>query len=288
MAIECKHGQLARSCNICALEAELAEVTAQRDKLQELINAPEVEPALVVEVEPDYWHRGHYCEGSKPHINPLKVWELPVGTKLYTAPPAPSVPDGWRPFLTDVITAAGLLEHGKRDKGLAGRIGKFAFDAMRAAPTPAEPPTDLPTWENGDDPLVGGGLISRGVVDFATVGIWPTKPAPSVPVEPMENIALNEWLDKTEWVQKQLNTFPVSSLGMHRADVMRLEIDRLRKLLAAPQPPKLSDERILELWASNSGRPVTMGKARIIAQARAIERELFLMKGAIYTVEVQK
>jgi hypothetical protein len=57
--------------------------------------------------------------------------------------PAPSVPDGWRPFLTDVITAAGLLEHGKRDKGLAGRIGKFAFDAMRAAPTPAEAPADL-------------------------------------------------------------------------------------------------------------------------------------------------
>ena len=43
---------------------------------------------------------------------------------------------------------------------------------------------------------------------------------------------------------------------------------------AAPPPPKLSDERILEIWASNSGRPVTMGKARIIAQARAIEREI--------------
>ena len=43
----------------------------------------------------------------------------------------------------------------------------------------------------------------------------------------------------------------------------------------APTPPKLSDERILELWASNSGRPVTMGKARIIAQARSIEREIF-------------
>ena len=45
-------------------------------------------------------------------------------------------------------------------------------------------------------------------------------------------------------------------------------------LEAAPQPPRLSDERILEIWASNSGRPVTMGKARIIAQARAIEREI--------------
>ena len=40
------------------------------------------------------------------------------------------------------------------------------------------------------------------------------------------------------------------------------------------KPTKLSDERILEIWASNSGRPVTTGKARIIAQARAIEREI--------------
>ena len=47
-------------------------------------------------------------------------------------------------------------------------------------------------------------------------------------------------------------------------------------LESAPQPPKLSDERILELWASNSGRQVTMGKARIIAQARAIEREILV------------
>jgi hypothetical protein len=57
----------------------------------------------------------------------------------------------------------------------------------------------------------------------------------------MENIALNQWLDKTEWVQKELNTFPVSSLGMHRADVMRLEIDRLREMLAAPPAPSVPD-----------------------------------------------
>lgn len=48
----------------------------------------------------------------------------------------------------------------------------------------------------------------------------------------------------------------------------------LSMLEAAPNPPKLTDERILEIWAENSGRPVTMGKARIIAQARAIEREI--------------
>lgn len=63
--------------------------------LQELIDAPGTQPVLVVKVEPDYWYRGHYCEGSKPYINPLEVWKLPVGTKLYTAPPAQSEPVGY-------------------------------------------------------------------------------------------------------------------------------------------------------------------------------------------------
>ena len=50
-------------------------------------------------------------------------------------------------------------------------VGELQIDA---APAHAE----LPTWENGDDPLVGGGLISRGKVDFTALGIWPSKPAP--------------------------------------------------------------------------------------------------------------
>ena len=32
------------------------------------------------------------------------------------------------------------------------------------------------TWENGDDPLVGGGLINRGIVDFVALGVWSYKP----------------------------------------------------------------------------------------------------------------
>ena len=32
MAIECKHGQLARSCNICALEAELADAKQDAER----------------------------------------------------------------------------------------------------------------------------------------------------------------------------------------------------------------------------------------------------------------
>lgn len=49
------------------------------------------EPVLTVEREPDYWSSGHFYEGNKPHINPTKVWSLPIGTKLYTHT-APSVP----------------------------------------------------------------------------------------------------------------------------------------------------------------------------------------------------
>ena len=101
--------------------------------LRDLIDAPEPEPVAYV--------TGYYA--GYLSIATIDGRVLPAGTALFTAPPAPSVPYGWRPFLTDVITAAGLLEHGKRDNGLAGRIGKFAFDAMRAAQTPAEPPADV-------------------------------------------------------------------------------------------------------------------------------------------------
>ena len=47
----------------------------------------EADPVLVVETEPGYWNRGHYCEGTKSYIDPTKVWGLPAGTKLYTTPP---------------------------------------------------------------------------------------------------------------------------------------------------------------------------------------------------------
>lgn len=107
---------------------------AMADLLQEMADAPEVKPAA--------WVLGYYAGYLSVATVDGRV--LPTGTALYTAPPEPSVPDGWRPFLTDVITAAGLLEHGKRDKGLADRIGSFAFDAMRGStPTPAEAPADV-------------------------------------------------------------------------------------------------------------------------------------------------
>ena len=148
--------------------------------LQEMVEAPEPEPVLVVKVEPDYWHRGHYCEGSKPYINPLEVWKLPVGTKLYTAPPAPSVPEtepvarvtGYYAGYLSIATVDGrVLPTGTAlytappapsvpdeelqaafDRGLkAGNEQKEAqqveihrlHDLLAAAPTPAEAPADV-------------------------------------------------------------------------------------------------------------------------------------------------
>lgn len=41
------------------------------------------------------------------------------------------------------------------------------------------------------------------------------------------------WQEKTDWVQEQADGFPFPVLGMHRADVMRKEIDRLQKIITA-------------------------------------------------------
>jgi hypothetical protein len=45
----------------------------------------------------------------------------------------------------------------------------------------------------------------------------------------MARTALNEWFEKTNWVQEQMGSFPINALGKHRADVMREEIERLRE-----------------------------------------------------------
>jgi hypothetical protein len=40
--------------------------------------------------------------------------------------------------------------------------------------------------------------------------------------------ACTEWSNKTDWVREQQDSFPFQTLGLHRADVMKKEIDRLR------------------------------------------------------------
>lgn len=70
--------------------------------------------------------------------------------------------------LVPVEATEEMLEAGFHAIEIGGGVTEQAWAALlAAAPTPAEPPTDLPTWENGDDPLVSGGLIHRGVVDLA-------------------------------------------------------------------------------------------------------------------------
>ena len=61
-----------------------------------------------------------------------------------TAPPAPSVPDSKTlQFLTDVLTAAGLLRHGKKDAGLATRIADESCRIRQQLFTQPEQPADV-------------------------------------------------------------------------------------------------------------------------------------------------
>ena len=122
-----------------------AAITALREALEAVPQpaAVEQEPVLVVEREPSYMDRGHFYKGDKPHIDPTKVWKLPIGTKLYTAPQPAAValePVAFKQFLSGVLTAAGLLEHGKQSKALAARIADAAVLYMTTTPQPARQP----------------------------------------------------------------------------------------------------------------------------------------------------
>ena len=60
------------------------------------------------------------------------------GIPLYTHPqPSQQEPVAFSQFLSDVVTAAGLLSHGKTDKSLAARISEFAF-RLRTSPQTAQ------------------------------------------------------------------------------------------------------------------------------------------------------
>ena len=52
--------------------------------------------------------------------------------------------------------------------------------------------------------------------------------------------AYSEWIAKTEWVQEEIGSgaLPAKYLGMHRADAIKLEIDRLRAKIAEMEKQK--------------------------------------------------
>ncbi len=54
-----------------------------------------------------------------------------------TPPAQQQEPVAFSQFLSDVVTAAGLLSHGKTDKSLAARISEFAL-RLRTSPQPAQ------------------------------------------------------------------------------------------------------------------------------------------------------
>ena len=104
--------------------------------LQEMVDAPEPDPVARV--------TGYYA--GYLSIATVDGRVLPTGTALYLAPPAPSVPDGWKlvpveptpePFGYFKAEPFGWTDCAETDDGAIA-----LFDAP-PAPTPAEAPADV-------------------------------------------------------------------------------------------------------------------------------------------------
>lgn len=98
---------------IATLEAKCAALAAENAALDNFI----ANSCYVWAGEEPAWHPAIDHSPETPATNQLSVEESQ--------------------FLTDVITAAGLLSCGKRDKGLARRISDFCF-AKRGSSNPAK------------------------------------------------------------------------------------------------------------------------------------------------------
>jgi hypothetical protein len=61
---DCKHGQLARSCNICDLERELAAMTAERDEARRQIEALCGQLHNLRGPRTNWWEKQHWREWS--------------------------------------------------------------------------------------------------------------------------------------------------------------------------------------------------------------------------------
>ena len=94
--------------------------------LQELVDAPEVEPVARV--------TGYY--GGYLSIATVDGMVLPAGTALYAAPPAPIVPDGWK--LVPVDPTQEMMRSGANvPLNKAARHNAVYRAMLAAAPTPA-------------------------------------------------------------------------------------------------------------------------------------------------------
>lgn len=96
------------------------------------------EPVAWIRLRSDGGYEGPIMDASMEDVRKRSGAWTPLYAGSAPASPVPELTVEMSRFLTDVVTAAGLLAHGKRDKALASRISAFAFD-LRTGAAPAGP-----------------------------------------------------------------------------------------------------------------------------------------------------
>lgn len=83
--------------------------------------------------------------------------------------------------------------------------------------------------------------------------------------------ALNAWFDKTNWVTEYRDTaFHVRTMGMHRADIMRSEIEHLRDLVSSQYDQGL--EAVAQHLEKTNGRVTFLSGAEAIDTIRSFKK----------------
>ena len=143
-----------------SLFALTQKMRALREAIQqaETQQPAKVEPVLTIEKEPDYWSGGHFHKGNRPHINPMKVWHMPIGTKLYTHP-APSVADEKQPA---TAIACGITGMAKTTCPFCEQ--SFAFEHEQ--PSKGEPVGQVFYAADGGDDETGAGYYMEPCVHW--------------------------------------------------------------------------------------------------------------------------
>lgn len=67
---DCKHGQLARSCNVCELEAEVAQQAAEIERLHDY----DTKLSAVMPADYKDWHEGSKKEWPELAAESIKMW----------------------------------------------------------------------------------------------------------------------------------------------------------------------------------------------------------------------
>ena len=167
----CANDAAGDKCNCGADQANI-EIDKATIALQEALAEPVQEPRTIRMERVDrsssqhWWSEAARIRMPSPELyaagDAVLCW-VNEGDML-RALPAPAAPQqaeavqepvAFSQFLTDVVTAAGLLSHGKTDKALARRISDFAFH-LRTAPQPTKPA------EPGQEPVAKVKLMTTG------------------------------------------------------------------------------------------------------------------------------